>query len=186
MGLSDTIVVLDPSVTVCPSGHAVRELQTKDFQPGMDTYLLTGGRLLRLVPEAADERRERYRLEGDRVVGERLYKTEPVIGPATVRAYGSCSECAPILVRTDGRAAFGDLVTEHAVHVDYDFVVRPGEPVQVERTSGTRAELEDDLRARGLIVLRGDEPLAVAHRQAEEARARLEALGARRGRRFGW
>jgi hypothetical protein len=60
---------------------------------------------------------------------------------------------------------------------------RGGEPIQIERTSGTRDELKSELGARGVYVLRDDEPLAVAHRELAAARRGREKAP-RRSRRF--
>jgi hypothetical protein len=49
--------------------------------------------------------------------------------------------------------------------------------VQVERESGTREDLKQELRARGLFVLEETEPLAIAQRELARAR---EALPLRR------
>jgi hypothetical protein len=176
VGLSDDILVLDDSAC-CPAGHRVARLQTKDLEPSMSTYLLTRGALVHAVPEDR-ERSDGWRLEDGVAVREERYRTEVVSGPRTVRAYGHCDRCAPILIRTDGRGLFG-LVDEREPVVDFDVVLRPGEPAQLVRTSGTRDEQVKDMLARGLFVLREDEPLAIAHREATGARDRLEALGHR-------
>jgi hypothetical protein len=83
--------------------------------------------------------------------------------------YSHCDECEPVLVRTDRPGLFGDIVSEHSLFVDFNLTFRPGEPVQTERTSGTRDELKAELRRRGVYVLEEDEPLAIAHREIKRA-----------------
>jgi hypothetical protein len=181
MGLYDTIILVDRSAVVCPHGHEIEQLQTKDFEPNLETYLVLERTLVRVV--AGDERpRAVWRPDGARVVEERRHDTEVIAGPQTVRAYGSCDRCEPLLVRTDARAGgFGDLVHEHSLSVDVQLVLRPGLPLEIVRTSGTRDDLRKDLQRRGLHVLGDDEPLAMAHREAKQARERLDALsGGRR------
>ena len=173
MGLVDDILLLDGSAS-CPAGHRITKLQTKDFDPSMSTYLLTGGALLHAIADTS-ERSERWRVEDGVASREDRFSTEPVPGPRTVRAYGYCERCPPVLVRTDGRGLF-DLVDERELFVDFEIVLRPREPPQLVRTSGTREDQVKDMLARGLHVLRDDEPLAIAHREAKEARARLDAL----------
>lgn len=174
MGLIDEIVILDPGIS-CPDGHAIAQLQTKDFDPSMSTYVLTGGMLLHAIRDDQEES-GRWRVADGVAIREYRYATEAVPAPRTIRAYGSCDRCAPILVRTNGRGLFG-IVDEHRIDVDFDLVLRPDAPTQIVRTSGTREEQAKELLARGLYVLRDEEPLAVAHREANEARARLDALG---------
>jgi len=47
---------------------------------------------------------------------------------------------------------------------------REGEPVNIERVSGDRLALVEELRRTGLRVLADDDPLAVAHREIKRAR----------------
>ena len=178
MGLYDTVVILDDvSGAVCPAGHAVRALQTKDLdEPSMSTYLVRGGGLYRAEPHpdagAYDDAAAGWRIDGDSAVSERRFDLRAAAAPRSVRVYSQCRICEPVLVRNDGGSFLGDIVTEHALFVDLTLTFRPGEPVQVERTSGGRRELQAELCARGLVVLGDDEPLAVAHREVQKARQR--------------
>ena len=185
MGLSDTVLILDGKGLPCAGGHFSREFQTKDLdEPSMCTYLLHGGVLYRASPRRdeteseteSDEDSGRWRVEGGDAIFERRSKLFLVPPPRTVHIYGRCKECEPVLVRTDGKTFFGDLVNEHSVAVDYTLTLRANEPVQPERTSGTRNDLLEDLRKRGLWVLGDDEPLAVAHREVKQAQERLGRL----------
>jgi hypothetical protein len=82
------------------------------------------------------------------------------------RATNQPEECAPLCPgRGILRRSFGDLVCEHPLFVDFTLTFRPNEPLQVERTTGTREEFKRELAARGLYVLEDSEPLAVAHRE---------------------
>jgi hypothetical protein len=177
MGLSDTVVMIDDlSAVACPAGHKLRSFSTKDLdEPSMSTYLVRSGRLYRAVSRSeavdADEDSTAWRFEGEEAVQERRFSLEEIRPVKPVRVYGRCSECEPVLVRTD-RAWLGDIVQEHELFVDFLLTFRAGEPVQVERVSGNREQMKSDLCARGLCVLRDDEPLAVAHREVREARER--------------
>ena len=182
MGMYDTIVVLDGAPALaCPERHALRSFQTKDLaQPSMTTYLVHGGRLYRADNDGhrheADEV-EHWRVEAGKAIREQRYTLQEVLPPQPLRIYGRCDECEPILVRTDRPSAWGDIVSEHTVFVDFRVTFRRGEPVQVERESGTREDLKRELRGRGLFVLEDTEPLAIAHRELARAR---EALPLRR------
>jgi hypothetical protein len=85
--------------------------------------------------------------------------------PRALRIYASCNWCEPVLTRSAT-----DLVREHRLFVDYRLTFGQGEPLRMERLSGTRDELADLMRARGLFVLEDDEPLAYAHRTLKAAR----------------
>ena len=76
-------------------------------------------------------------------------------------------------MRTDRPSVWGDIVSEHNVFVDFRVTSRPAEPLQIERESGTREDLKQELRARGLFVLEDTEPLAIAHRELTRAREAL-------------
>jgi hypothetical protein len=174
MGLSDTVLLLDDTVTACPQGHRLRSFQTKDFDdPSMSTYVVHAGRLHLASPchrgfDEADS--GKWRIEGNEAVREERYALKPVADRTVIRVYSQCDQCAPILVRTDAAHVFGDFVSEYALFVDFRLTFRPGEPVSVERLTGTREDMRADLRERGLYVLSEDEPLAVAHRELKRAR----------------
>jgi hypothetical protein len=181
MGMYDTVRVLDSSSDLCcPHGHPIRSFQTKDLDgPSMQTYLLHGGQLYLTMPiadrsAATDEDAEGWRVQGDTAVREHSYALREIETPRTVRVYGRCHECPPILVRTDRTTFLGDLVQEHSLFVDFALTFPRNEPVRIERTSGTRNELKQELAARGVYVLEEDEPLAVAHREVKKAREVLE------------
>jgi hypothetical protein len=176
MGMYDTIVLLeDPQAVACPEGHLLRSLQTKELDAAcMNTYLLRSGRLYRAGLRHAERFDEgaSWRIDGDAAVQESRYPLTELAGAWSVRAYATCYECEPILVRAHGLTWHGDLVSEHRIFVEFVLTLRPGEPLQVERTTGTRDDLEADLRARGLYVLGEDDPLAVAHRALQQAQRR--------------
>jgi hypothetical protein len=170
MGMFDNVVVLD-EVLSCPHGHRVDSFQTKSFlDPTMDVYLLEGPRVFRVARSilASDEVAENWRVRGSEAIFERRHALEPVTPPDEIVFYTHCSACSPVLVRTD-RAFMGDLVHEHKLWVEFRATFRPGMR-QIERVSGTRADLMSELREQGLRVLRDDEPLAVAHREITAAR----------------
>jgi hypothetical protein len=167
----DNVLVLDdPEALCCPEGHPLRSLQTKDFEePSLATYLLSGGRLYCAIGTGTRSSRgtetERWHVSGTRAVRESCYELREVPGPRRIRVCDLCEECAPVLVRTDHRRYPGDLVSEHPIFVDFTLTFRPGEPLQIERTTGTREAFKRDLAARGLYVLEDNEPLAIAHRE---------------------
>jgi len=179
MGMSDTVIFLDGAGAICcADGHRIRSLQTKDLEElSMSTYLVHDGRLYLAISTEhrwnADEA-SGWRLEGERAIREHRYELREVQGPRAVRVYGHCDECEPLLVRGDRASFLGDFVTEHKLFVDFRLTFRRGEPLQVERMSGARDDLGNDLRARGLYVLRDDEPLAVAHREVKRLHAAAE------------
>jgi hypothetical protein len=173
MGLIDTIHVLDTTVDVtCPHGHRITTLQTKDLDPSMDAYLICSGRLYRVDRTAEDADTGRWRIEGSIAIREYRAPVEEIATTRSVHAYATCSECEPILVRNDALLDWHDLVNEHRLFVDVEFRFRPGEPVQVTRTSGTLDELRNDLVARGQAVLDDEHALAIAHREVSAARDR--------------
>lgn len=178
MGMFDTILLLPDAVTHCSEGHPVTELQTKDFDAGMETYLATGGRLLRVLRSDRDE--PGWRLQDSIAVHEQRHGTEPVAGPRTIRAYTSCDQCPPLLVRGDGSGLFGDLVQEHHVWLDVELHLAPAAPLRIVRTSGAREDQRRDMIERGLHVLPDDHPLALAHRELKSARESAERPRRRR------
>lgn len=194
MGLYDSVLFVDRIDEVsCPRGHVVHWFQTKDMpEPAMSTYLVHRGRLY--LAEAADDAwgapsdatdhgaddAASSRVEPGVAAREHRYALREIHGPLTLRLYGSCKLCDPVLVRRAEPGFLGDLVIEHGVFVDLRLTLQPGEPLAIERTSGTRDDLKADLRARGSYVIEDDEPLAVAHRELKSARQRGRSREARR------
>ena len=105
---------------------------------------------------------------------------ERVDAPGDIVFYTSCRECTPVLVRRDRQSAWGDLIDEHQLWVEFRVRFDADGLRHIERTSGTRDELMTELREEGLRVMRDDEPLAIAHR---EIRAARDAMPSRRARR---
>jgi hypothetical protein len=194
MGLTDDIVNIDDAQLQCSNGHRISVLRTKDLDPNRETYLLLGGTLIHVLrwssPRARaehgvhgdtgdkrdDELNPAWRIQDGIAFREERFKTETVTGRFKLRAYGQCSRCEPVLIRTDGLDFFGDIIEERSVYVDFELTLSPDEAVHAVNISGTRQEFERRLLDRGLHVLRDDDPLALAHRTAKEAKARLEAL----------
>lgn len=175
MGMFDTVLVVDELRELsCPHGHPLRSLQTKDIdEPSMSTYLVHDARLYRAEASGwsdADGELTNWKIEGDLAVREQRHSLSAVRTPLSIQGYGTCGACEPVLVRLASPGLFGDLVNEHALFVDFRLTFRGGEPIHVERTSGTRDDLKRELGARGVYVLRDDEPLAVAHRELTRAR----------------
>jgi hypothetical protein len=135
----------------------------------MDTYFLRDGHLFRGTGEDDRDEGRGWWFEGDAVVQERRLALEEVF-PGTIRAYTSCGRCDPVLIRNDTPSVYGDLVSEHQVFVDFELTFRAGEPLRIERTSGDRDALKDEMRRRGMFVLEDGEPLAIAHREIRKAR----------------
>lgn len=184
MGMFDDIAVLDETLR-CPHGHRVNGFQTKSFDdPSMDVYLFEGSRVLRVargrVVGSPERQSERWLLDGNEAVCQRRHAVDAVVPPAEVLFYTSCDECAPVLVRCDRPHAWGDLVVERSLWVEFRATFRPGEPRHIERTSGTRDDLAAELRGEGLRVLRDEEPLAIAHLEVRKA---LNTASPARGRR---
>ena len=176
MGMFDTVIVLDQKLT-CPAGPRVDVFQTKSFpEPSMSTYLIEQGRVARAErgPWGDADERSAWRISGDEVIHERCYKLESVSPPAEVHVYTHCEECEPLLVRVDAARSWGDLVDEHRLPVDFRLTFPEGGPLKVERVSGDREDLLEELRRDGLRVLQDDDPLAVAHREVKRARSERE------------
>lgn len=175
MGMFDYVVVLDESLR-CPDGHHLDGFQTKSFDnPSMATYLITGSQV-HLVARVGlrdrdDHSAAHWRLDGGTAVHERRHALSPITPPSEVVFYTTCDACAPVLVRSDHIHAWGDLVAERHLWVEFRATFGPDQPRRIDRTSGTRADLIAELRAETLRVLRDDEPLAVAHREIRAARA---------------
>jgi len=172
MGMFDTVVVLDQKLT-CPAGHSVGVFQTKSFpDPSMSTYLVEGGRLVRAARSSWSDEDERsaWRILGNEVIHERCYALEPVSLSFEVQMYTHCDSCEPILVRVEAARSWGDIVHEHRVPVDLRLTLPEGGPLRIERVSGDREQLLEELRREGLRVLGDDDPLAAAHREIRRAR----------------
>ena len=173
MGMFDTVVFLDQELS-CPAGHSLGEFQTKSFpDPSMSTYLVEGGRVVRAVRGLWGDEDERsvWRISGDEAIHEQRYALELVAPPAEVRIYTHCAGCEPVLVRVDAARSWGDIVHEHRLAVDFRLTFPEGEPLKIERVSGDRENLLEELRRDGLRVLQDDDPLAVAHREIKRARS---------------
>lgn len=175
--MSDTVVILDPLARLCcPDGHVLRCFRTKDLaQPAMSLYLLHAGQLFLAEDEALEEEIDDaggWRIDTRHAVRERRYNLREVF-PRSLRMYASCTQCEPVLVRTDTPTTWGDIVSEHSLFVDFELTFRSGELLQIEHRSGTRDEFKQQLRARGAFVLEDDDPLATAHRSLRLSRARL-------------
>lgn len=159
VGSDDTAVFVDHSAALsCPRGHALHSFQTRDLDgPAQSTYLVQDGRLYRA--EASDGRQpvegapEVWRIEAGAVVREHRFTLREMRTPLTLRLQGSCPACAAVLPRAQGPRFRDEIVTAHAMPVRFRLTFRPGEPMRVERTSGTLDDLEIELLERGLRVL---------------------------------
>ncbi|MPZ17527.1 MAG: hypothetical protein GEV06_06405 [Luteitalea sp.] len=185
MGMFDNVVVLDETLR-CPHGHRVEGFQTKSFDdPSMNTYLFEGPRVSRVVrgrfADPGETAATHWQLDGKEAVFQRRHGVEPILPPREIVFYTSCGECTPVLIRCDRARAWGDLVDERQLWVEFRATFGPGEPRRIERTSGTRDDLVTELREEGLRVLRDREPLAIAHHEIRAARD--EAPSRRRRRR---
>ncbi len=174
LGMFDHVVVLD-EILRCPHGHRVDGFQTKSFDdPAMGTYLIVGPEVQRVAggasSDADDAPEERWTLEGGEAVFQRRHAVESVAPPRELVFYATCEACPPVLVRSDRAYAWGDLVDERRLWVEFRATFDRGGPRQIERTSGTRDDLVAELREEGLRVIREDEPLAIAHREIRAAR----------------
>lgn len=184
MGMFDTIFVLDERTLVCPEGHALRSFQTKDLEkPSMRTYLLQGDNLYLASPEprADEDDVALWHIEGTRAWQVREHQLREVLPPRSVLIYTTCGWCEPVLVRSDIPDVWGDIVREHGVFVDFRLTFRVSEPISIERESGSREQLQNELRARGVFVLLDDDPLAVAHKTLKLARRHLSSPEVRGG-----
>ena len=169
MGMFDTIVVIDDEPAIaCPHGHRIRDLQTKDFDARMATYLLVGGELKEARPIDHSET-TRWTIQGDRAKLEYDHTLVPTY-IRSFEAYGTCDECEPVLVRQDKNMGFfGDIASEHKIFVSMNIEIRD-RTIQIKHNEGDRDAMKRDLTSRGLIVLADDEPLAIAHRELKKRR----------------
>jgi hypothetical protein len=138
--------------------------------------LVHAGRLYLAEATAAGAHAENgpeiWRIEGGDVVREHRFTLREIEGPLSVSLYGNCNACDPVLVCT-AQPGSERVVSEHPVFASFRLSFRPGQPMHVERTSGTRAEYKDELRRRDVCVLEDDEPLAVAHRARSKKRTSM-------------
>lgn len=173
MGMFDRVVVLDETL-YCPHGHPVGGFQTKSLDAAMDTYLLHGPHVYRVErglfsdDEAAAER---WTLDGGQAVFQRRQAVEALAPlPPEMVFYTTCRTCEPVLIRSDAARAWGDLVEERRLWVEFRATFGKDGQRHIERTSLTRDELVTELREDGLRVMRDDDPLAVAHCEIRAAR----------------
>jgi hypothetical protein len=169
----DYVVVLDESVR-CPHDHQLDGFQTKSFDhPSMTTYLLSGPHVHLVARAGLDDEggsvAARWQLNGADAVYCRRHAIS-LVGPGEIVFYTTCDECAPVLVRADRLRAWGDLVDERRLWVEFRATFGTDHSRRIERTSGTRDDLANELREDGLRVMRDDEPLAIAHREIRAAR----------------
>ena len=75
-----------------------------------------------------------------------------------------------MLVRNESPQIWSDVVVEHSLVADFKLTFRQGEPLQIERLSGSRQALETELAARGLLVLTTGDALGDAHRELKRVR----------------
>jgi hypothetical protein len=140
----------------------------------MGTYLLTGPHVYAVTGRGLgardDAAAEHWRLEGDTAVFQRRHAAEPVAPPREVLFYTSCGTCPPVLVRGARARAWGDLVEEHELWVEFRATFDDQGQRHIERTSGTRDDLIAELREDGLPVIHDDDALAAAHREIRAAR----------------
>src|SRR6185503_6841481 len=113
MGMFDTVIFLDGAARICcADGHRIRSLQTKDLDaPSMSTYLVHDGRLylaMSIERRSNADEGSGWRLEGERAIREHRFELRQVEAPRTVRIYGHCDECVPLLVRSDRASFLGD------------------------------------------------------------------------------
>lgn len=173
MGVFDDVVVLDETL-YCPHGHPVDGFQTKSLEALMGTYLLNGPYVYRVRRGAFgddDGAAERWTLDGSQAVFQRRQAVVPLAPlPPEIVFYTTCLACEPVLIRSDAARAWGDLVDERRLWVEFRATVDKGGQRHIERTSGTRDDLMTELREEGLRVMRDDDPLAVAHCEIRAAR----------------
>lgn len=181
MGMFDMVVVLDAlSSLCCAEGHAIGSFHTKDLpDPAMSTYLLRGGRLYLAVEGELElglglEHPQAWRFEGDQAIHVRRHRLQEAPPPRTLRVYGNCEQCEPVLVRNESPQGWCDVVVEHALVADFRLTFRKDEPLQIERLTGTRQALEAALRSRGLSVLSAGDALAEAHREVKRVRQQAQ------------
>lgn len=177
MGMFDHVVVLD-EVLRCPHGHPVEGFQTKSFDdPAMDTYLIEGPALYRVerspFGDSDEEGGQHWTLNGGEAVFRRRRAVESIVPPGDLVFYATCKACAPVLVRGDCPGAWGDLLDERRLWVEFRATFDRAGQRHIERTSGTRDDLASELREEGLRVMRDDEPLSIAHREIRAARERM-------------
>lgn len=173
MGMFDHVVVLDETLC-CPHGHPVDGFQTKSLDAAMDTYLLSGPHVYRVErgPFSDDEAAAaRWTIDGSQAVFQRRQEIEALAPlPREIVFYATCRTCEPVLVRSDVARAWGDLVEERQLWVEFRATFEKDGRRHIERTSRTRDDLVTELREEGLRVMRDDEPLAVAHCEIRAAR----------------
>ena len=174
MGMFDTIRFFGAPSLTCPAGHDVDELQTKDLECVMATYVVRDGRLFHVRHDDTETIEETP--AGQVVVVSRRV-AEAMSLTSAVDAYSHCDTCRPVLYLDGLRSAWGDSVSERFPWCEWRLVFSSGRLEQVE---AERVETRDDVRrkllAEGLEVLDDDERLARKHFQRREEKGSERSL----------
>lgn len=147
MGMYDHLRFLDVNdAPKCAAGHRLHEveLQTKDFDCDLDTYLVLDGVLFReyggLRADVVTVTKREH-VDNDVIT---TWQTKAPLVPFTgyVHTYTSCRTCLPVLEYRPG--TFGDGIQEHYPWCEFKIEFRDG---SLERVSPVRVETRDQLRA---------------------------------------
>jgi hypothetical protein len=170
MGMYDMIEFSGDDALRCPDGHPLRDLQTKDLECELATYVVHGARLYRVGPTS--EETTQARADGRLILSTQRI-ADPLALNAEVTAYTFCDHCRPVLYLRDGQSVWGDYVQERRPWCEWRFIFVAGalerrETVRVE----TRAIVAEQLRKEGLEVLDDNDRLARLHFNRLESRDR--------------
>ena len=170
MGMYDTILFYGDDALLCPAGHALHDLQTKDLECTMAQYVVHRARLYR----AGTRSDETVQLgEDGKLILSAQRTADPVALTAEVTAYTFCDSCRPVLFLRDRQSLWGDYVDERRPWCEWRLVFVAG---ALERRDAVRVETREvvgqELRKEGLEVLDDEDRLARLHFNRLERRDR--------------
>ncbi len=170
MGMYDTVLFYGDDALRCPAGHPLRDLQTKDLECELATYVGHCARLYRAGKTSDETARPR---EDGKLILSTQRIADPLALTAEVTAYTFCDHCRPVLYLRDDKSPWGDYVQERRPWCEWRLVFVAGalerrEPVRIE----TRELVAEELRKEGLEVLDDTGRLARLHFSRRENRDR--------------
>jgi len=170
MGMYDTIRFYGDDALLCPAGHALHDLQTKDLECAMAEYVVHRARLYRAGTRSNETAQLR---EGGRLILSTQRTADPVALTTEVTAYTFCDHCRPVLYLRDDQSPWGDYVQERRPWCEWRLVFVAG---ALERRDAVRVDtrevVAEQLRKEGLEVLDDNDRLARLHFNRLESRGR--------------
>jgi hypothetical protein len=174
MGMFDTLTFIydvtpeawTSPLFLCPEGHRIRELQTKELECSMDTYVIApdveGKWTMHLTSRDAAPR---YSFVSGRLVRTAVTECKKSDLTDSVFAYGNCDECLPVFFESLNVWSGG--IGEREVFLEFCLRFEAGRLVTSERALGqTREELRQQMKRDGVGVLPDDDRVVMKHIEA--------------------